>query len=273
MTQAETQGSGPYWAGSLLSCVLKTQSAIIRASLLTQTITLHEGMTMTAYENNYYNRICRQEPGLTARVLQIASDHNVTAAGLSERIKSRKSLSEKLNDRKHPEQIEDQYDILRYTYVIDPKDYTEITNEIMDEFENEGMTIDRIKNFWLNPPEQYHGIHMQAETASGVRFEVQFHTPESYRQKEAAHDSYKRAMAKTASRNERAAAGRRQKSIFRTAKIPPEAETILEFARKEVRLTDRERYEISDLFDREFTKMQQELLSGHSLEREQNFVR
>ena len=228
---------------------------------------------MTAYENNYYNRICRQEPGLTARVLQIASDHDVTAAGLSERIKSRKSLSEKLNNRKHPEQIEDQYDILRYTYVIDPKDYTEITNEIMDEFENEGMTIDRIKNFWLNPPEKYHGIHMQAETASGVRFEVQFHTPESYRQKEAAHDSYKRAMAKTASRNERAAAGRRQKSIFRTAKIPPEAETILEFARKEVRLTDRERYEISDLFDREFTKMQHGLLSGHSLEREQNFVR
>ena len=54
-----------------------------------------------------------------------------------------------------------------------------------------GFELLKLKNSWAS--EQYKGINTQwRRPETGLRFEVQFHTPESLEVKELSHDAYER---------------------------------------------------------------------------------
>ena len=74
-------------------------------------------------------------------------------------------------------------DIIRYTYQA-PGDnlvdkYFEVTKELLDE----GYSEIKVKNFWMNKLSAYKGVNCIYEHPDGQRFEVQFHTPESFKLK------------------------------------------------------------------------------------------
>ena len=56
---------------------------------------------------------------------------------------------------------------------------------------SEGFELVKLKNLWAE--DQYKGINSQwRRPETGLRFEVQFHTPESLEAKELTHKAYER---------------------------------------------------------------------------------
>lgn len=52
--------------------------------------------------------------------------------------------------------------------------------ETVEKFEAEGYTLNRVKNFWLDPESAYKGVNTVFQAPSGEKFELQFHTPKSF---------------------------------------------------------------------------------------------
>jgi hypothetical protein len=82
-------------------------------------------------------------------------------------------------------------DAIRYTFRFPLQTYTRGYYDIKARLENRGHEIYLSKNSWENP--EYKGINTRWVTPEGQRFEVQFHTPESFHAKqEVTHDSYEK---------------------------------------------------------------------------------
>ena len=152
---------------------------------------------------------CRQkalalEPNMTRDIVHLAQDVGAGMAGLDQRIKSTESLARKIQgDAKVSgvsvaEAGKEISDSLRYTMVIDSKNYTDAMGKVGDTLTKAGYEI-RTKNFW-RVGDPYQGINMKL-TKGGVKVELQVHTPESFKHKESIHPIYKKwrvdANAKT----------------------------------------------------------------------------
>ena len=70
------------------------------------------------------------------------------------------------------------WDVIRYTMVVDDEMYTPVVKSIISALEEKGCSIAKFRNFWS--ADDYRGINMAFTTAGDDRFELQFHTPESY---------------------------------------------------------------------------------------------
>jgi hypothetical protein len=82
-------------------------------------------------------------------------------------------------------------DALRFTFCFDPENYTRGYYELKSRLEELGHEMYQSTNFWTNP--EYKGINTRCVTPQGQRFEVQFHTPESFHAKQhVTHEAYER---------------------------------------------------------------------------------
>lgn len=80
-------------------------------------------------------------------------------------------------------------DGLRYTYVIESDKYTNTTRNIIDSLNKQGYNTYTLKNTWNK--EGYKGINATFIDNSGNKFEIQFHTEESFVEKTSlTHDVY-----------------------------------------------------------------------------------
>lgn len=72
-------------------------------------------------------------------------------------------------------------DVLRYTGVFEPADYDPGVQRAINALRDAGYRIDEsdIENYW-QAGDDYNGININVQTADGYRFELQFHTPESF---------------------------------------------------------------------------------------------
>ena len=69
--------------------------------------------------------------------------------------------------------------------------YAEGVLSDVDRLKSEGFELIKLKNLWAE--EQYKGINSQwRRPETGLRFEMQFHTPESLEAKELTHRAYER---------------------------------------------------------------------------------
>lgn len=73
-------------------------------------------------------------------------------------------------------------DALRYTIIIDDILYKEKMEEYIQKIEEMGNQVIKFKNAWGN--EYYQGLNVSFIAQDGFKFEVQFHTPNSYSIKE-----------------------------------------------------------------------------------------
>lgn len=81
-------------------------------------------------------------------------------------------------------------DALRYTAVFEPETYTERVQAMVNDLKKNGLTPLQEKNYWPPPPGPYHGANFVFRDQSGGRFELQFHTPESFKTKQTIHAAY-----------------------------------------------------------------------------------
>lgn len=108
-------------------------------------------------------------------------------------------------------------DTIRYTFCIDHDSYAGAYKELKARLEVQGYQMYESRNFWGDP--EYKGINTRWVTPEGGRFEVQFHTPQSFHAKEhMTHQAYERLRDTRTSKAEMRELHAFQRSV--TARIP-----------------------------------------------------
>jgi len=138
-----------------------------------------------------------------------AADPERHLAGLENMLKGEDRLKEKIADalRARPELTVTQAldivpDPVRFTLTYSSERYADGVLADVDRLKADGFELIRLKNLWTN--DQYKGINSQwRRPESGLRFEMQFHTPESREAKELTHKAYERLRGPHASPAER----------------------------------------------------------------------
>jgi hypothetical protein len=119
--------------------------------------------------------------------------------GLEHRRKGEERLKEKITDLLETgapdatagEILQAIPDAIRYTFCAEPDNYTETYWDIKLQLQATGLEMDYSQNHWADS--QYKGINTRWVTPDGQRFEVQFHTPESFHARErVTHQAYER---------------------------------------------------------------------------------
>jgi hypothetical protein len=122
-------------------------------------------------------------------------------AGLEHMLKGEDRLKEKIADAMQArpglmvrQALELVPDPVRFTLTYAPGRYADDVLTDVDRLKAEGFELIKLKNLWTN--EQYKGINTQwRRSETGLRVEVQFHTPESLEAKELTHKAYERIRA------------------------------------------------------------------------------
>jgi hypothetical protein len=164
------------------------------------------------------SRAQKGEPEVTAVLKKIAAAHHGTLAGLEHRLKTKDSLARKLvkntNTRMAKErgsldatlgaECQNVTDALRYTLVLPPKYYDKdaIKAVLKKHF---GETAAHDFDAWAPSSTTYKGYHVLYRSKTGVVFEVQLHTDETFKIKQDIHEQYEEAREEATS-PERAAA-------------------------------------------------------------------
>jgi hypothetical protein len=150
-----------------------------------------------------------EETAVTAVLQDVATHSEARLVGLENVIKSPDSLAEKLTREAYTlasnpsglsteeaiaKASEKTKDVLRYTVQAKPDRYMSTYRETESALRSRGYARIASKNTWAEPGSTmagpYRGINETWKTPGGQRFEVQFHTPESYELKTATHEMY-----------------------------------------------------------------------------------
>ena len=92
-------------------------------------------------------------------------------------------------------------DAIRYTFCVESDHYTRSYYDTKARLEGFGYEMYQSKNSWNHP--EYKGVNTRWVTQDGLRFEVQFHTPDSFHAKQhTTHSSYERLRNPTTNRPE-----------------------------------------------------------------------
>lgn len=163
---------------------------------------------LTLEEKNFYENIITKEPEITAIVPPVVQAIGGEMQGLQYRIKTMKSLDEKLHGRSEESQIEDCHDIIRYTAIFDPDILAEKIPKVLEQLVEAGCQVVKFKNTW-GKDSTYCGINCQL-LIGGVCFELQFHTKESFFVKDVVlHPLYERLRVLDEENEEEAAEAKR----------------------------------------------------------------
>jgi hypothetical protein len=156
-------------------------------------------------------RVREAEPGLSAdaQAIEQENQHGGWLEGFKHRLKGEDRLLGKVAEglaTSSPDATPQQVlrlipDAIRFTYCFQPENYARGYYDIKESFESRGHEMCYSKNYWTDP--EYKGINTRWVTAEGQRFEVQFHTPDSFHAKhEVTHLAYERIRDTSTSRAE-----------------------------------------------------------------------
>jgi hypothetical protein len=86
-------------------------------------------------------------------------------------------------------------DAVRYTVTAAPKNYERVVKDTLKALEAKGYTVmpGRFRNSWVDPESRapmYQGINLNMMAPTGQPWELQFHTPQSYKVKEHQNHPY-----------------------------------------------------------------------------------
>ncbi len=168
-------------------------------------------------------RIQEVEPSVTALLQEMETD-DVKLVGLDFRIKSEESLTRKIISDSHDKEVSLEEalsaiaDVLRYTLCAEEAIYTETVDSTLKKLTSSGMKVIGFKNTWGS--EAYKGVNTKIETADGVIFELQFHTPKSFDAKQESHAYYEIVRSEDATEEEKAEAQAKANVIFSSFPIP-----------------------------------------------------
>ena len=143
------------------------------------------------------------EKKITPKLQDVASRSGMQMEGLKESVKSQGSLERKLGGKlpttgKGTPMYEAAFDrslgkandVVRYTMTAPEGDYAAATSRAVQGMKDQGFVREVVKDNWANES-GYRGVNSTwMDPATGQRFEMQFHTPESLAAKEVTHPIY-----------------------------------------------------------------------------------
>lgn len=143
----------------------------------------------------YYNKALQKEPQITEFIKKQAVENGFKIQGLNYRIKSKESylrkIESKYSENGNKYEIND---ILRYTYIGSNNKLTEKTLYNIQDMKQKGYETIKIKNTWNVKTIPYKGINTIVKDKDGFKFEVQYHTQESFNLKNnEMHELYEKA--------------------------------------------------------------------------------
>jgi hypothetical protein len=116
-------------------------------------------------------------------------------------------------------------DAVRFTLEYEPDRYAEGVLADVDRLKAEGFELLKLKNLWR--ADQYKGVNSQwRRPDTGLRLEMQFHTPESHEAKELTHPAYERIRSNTASPAEERELDEFQRRVNAYLAAPPGTDRI-----------------------------------------------
>ena len=137
-----------------------------------------------------------------------AADPDRKLAGLEHMLKGEDRLKEKIADYLRApgvtvrEALGMVPDAVRFTLTYGMEGYAEGVRADVDRLKGDGFELVRLKNLWSG--DQYKGINSQwCRSETGMRFEVQFHTPESLEAKSLTHKAYERIRGSASAAEQR----------------------------------------------------------------------
>lgn len=172
------------------------------------------------------DRMRDAEPSITDDIREV--DKELIAGdliGIEFRLKGPDRFKEKLAEAQQEqpdtptsELISEIFDYVRYTYQFKAEDYTDGIAAARERLEERGYTMYLCRNSWDSP--DYKGINTRWLTPEGQRFEVQFHTPESFPIKQVTHPYYEAIRDMSVSPEERSQAREAQRRIVARVPVP-----------------------------------------------------
>lgn len=140
-----------------------------------------------------YEKALVNEEEITSAVKKVGESVGLNPYGLENRIKSKRRYLEKLENNIESGKKEIN-DVLRYTLGTDnPRMLIKKMNQAFDSFSKLGYNTVVLKNTWVDHNNPYKGINSVVVAPNGQKFEVQYHTKESFEIKERMHGLYEKA--------------------------------------------------------------------------------
>jgi len=172
------------------------------------------------------------EPTVTA-AMRAAVAGRGRLAGLDQRLKPAESYKQKLataharTGKPLPDLLAGAKDAMRYTAVLDDANYVRGVADIANALERHGFHAQSSHNAWHGP--RYRGINSHwLDPVTGAAFEVQFHTPASWRITKQTHAMYEEYRLPTTPATRRAELHDLIATEYRQAPIPGWVQTLTE---------------------------------------------
>lgn len=182
-------------------------------------------------------RMRETEPSISADMQAVEKDNTCGGwlAGFDRRIKGDDRLKEKVAEQAAAEPDKSSSailrkipDALRFTCCFEPDNYIRGHHDIKARLEDAGHEMYQSTNYWADP--EYKGINTRWVTQQGQRFEVQFHTPESFHAKQyVTHEAYERLRSPHVADEERRELEDFQREVSSRIQVPDGAADIPDF--------------------------------------------
>jgi hypothetical protein len=194
-----------------------------------------------AQANDVIAGVAKTEKKTTEHMQQVERDNACGGwlEGLPHRLKGEERLKEKIatelsiTPAMRPDEVLYKVnDTIRYTFCFEPGSYSAGYWDIKQRLEARQYQLVYSKNHWCDDPE-YKGINTRWKTPEGHRFEVQFHTRESFHAKqEVTHVSYERLRNPLIQDDERTELEAFQREVSSRITVPEGARDIPDLGKR-----------------------------------------
>ncbi|WP_272940756.1 XopAD/skwp family type III secretion system effector, partial [Pseudomonas savastanoi] len=150
---------------------------------------------------NLLTRARGMEPRVTHMLRRVAESHAGQLAGMDHQLKSVGSLKEKLTqqmavkNKTLEEAVAGVNDALRYSVVLDPQHFTAGLRGVLASLDDQGHVRVKLNNLFAKHQPAFKAVNVTMRSPEGALWEIQFHTPDTFRLKEQFHDLYKHSHA------------------------------------------------------------------------------
>ncbi|MBL9198551.1 type III effector protein, partial [Xanthomonas fragariae] len=180
-------------------------------------------------------RAGEMEPVITKMLIGAAKLHGGHLEGMGHKFKSTGSLTEKFERQialKHKtleEAAAGINDALRYSVVLEPQHFTAGLRGVLALLDNQGHVRVKLLNLFTRQRQAFKAVNVTLRSPEGALWEIQFHTPDTFKLKEKFHDVYKESFAlqlKSASQVDQHQLQASAQAAFSGVNAPPGCEEI-----------------------------------------------
>lgn len=150
-----------------------------------------------------YDKALSEERIITENMMKLADKQSASLSGLEFSAKTGSSVGDKIERQKAKavpgitltdEKIVDEMgDLVRYTVVSKHNEIANVTTSFIDGLEKEGFSVLELDNKYIIEGTAYKGVHLEAVSKGGQKFEIQVHSIDSLAVKSKSHILYEEA--------------------------------------------------------------------------------